>query len=311
MYFPYLRGRQFELIALRELVDNNLIGDKIIPIIEPVKLSSTLTSTLSTFIKNNKQVAIIMNPKIGNFYKELSNKGKGSCSEIFSQQVIEDSIIKSYIINENIEKELTTKINHNKLLIINKEKDDLNYFLNIFKNSQPMYTIIPENRSFKRILHKSKVLLEDKFNKTDRNSDYLYNEDEFFSDDHLYFSEENYNGFSDYSIVGEGYKESGFAPLAVAIHIVYFDDNKELRIKHFVSDSNIDINNPAGKFSEALKKLICWIENYSTNPNFVDSYALNQFKKLYDSSKYPGLGTVKKLCIMHHIELINYYLERI
>ena len=37
MYFPYLRGRQFELIALRELLENDLIGDKIIPIIEPIK----------------------------------------------------------------------------------------------------------------------------------------------------------------------------------------------------------------------------------------------------------------------------------
>lgn len=42
MYFPYLRGRQFELIALRDLVDKGVLSDKIIPIIEPVKLSSTL-----------------------------------------------------------------------------------------------------------------------------------------------------------------------------------------------------------------------------------------------------------------------------
>ena len=46
MYFPYLRGRQFELIALRELVENKLIGKHIYPVIEPVNLSSTLTKTL-------------------------------------------------------------------------------------------------------------------------------------------------------------------------------------------------------------------------------------------------------------------------
>lgn len=38
MYLPYLRGRQNELLALKELVNNDLIGDKIIPIIEPIKL---------------------------------------------------------------------------------------------------------------------------------------------------------------------------------------------------------------------------------------------------------------------------------
>ncbi len=34
MYFPYLRGRQFELIALRELVENQLIGNHICPVID-------------------------------------------------------------------------------------------------------------------------------------------------------------------------------------------------------------------------------------------------------------------------------------
>ena len=48
MYFPYLRGRQYELLALRELVKNNLLGEHIIPIIEPVKLSSTLVKDYSS-----------------------------------------------------------------------------------------------------------------------------------------------------------------------------------------------------------------------------------------------------------------------
>lgn len=51
MYFPYLRGRQFELIALRDLVDKGVLSDKIIPIIEPVKLSSTLIKTIESYGK--------------------------------------------------------------------------------------------------------------------------------------------------------------------------------------------------------------------------------------------------------------------
>lgn len=34
MYFPYLRGRQYELIALRELLENNKLSNNVIPIIE-------------------------------------------------------------------------------------------------------------------------------------------------------------------------------------------------------------------------------------------------------------------------------------
>lgn len=46
MYFPYLRGRQFELLAVRELVNNELIGKHVFPIIESVHLTSTLVKTL-------------------------------------------------------------------------------------------------------------------------------------------------------------------------------------------------------------------------------------------------------------------------
>ncbi len=65
MYFPYLRGRQFELIALRELAEKGVLSSRITPIIEPVKLSSTLVKTIETYGENSKQIAIITNPKVG------------------------------------------------------------------------------------------------------------------------------------------------------------------------------------------------------------------------------------------------------
>ncbi|MCQ2513413.1 MAG: sce7725 family protein, partial [Lachnospiraceae bacterium] len=83
-----------------------------------------------------------------------------------------------------------------------------------------------------------------------RNIDYSNIDTEFFSSDHLYYAEDGYKGFSDYSVVGEEYSETGFAPYAVAIHIVYFDEKNNLRMAHFVSDSNDDISDPARKFAD-------------------------------------------------------------
>ena len=40
MYYPYLRARQFELIALRELAKEQETQGVIIPILEPIKKSS-------------------------------------------------------------------------------------------------------------------------------------------------------------------------------------------------------------------------------------------------------------------------------
>lgn len=60
MYFPYLRGRQFELIALRDLVDKGVLSDKIIPIIEPVKLSSTLIKTIESYGKKVNNLVLLL-----------------------------------------------------------------------------------------------------------------------------------------------------------------------------------------------------------------------------------------------------------
>lgn len=74
MYFPILRGRQFELLALRECVRKDILSNQIIPIIEPVKASSTYVKTIDTFITLNKPIAVIINPQIGTFDKGLSKK---------------------------------------------------------------------------------------------------------------------------------------------------------------------------------------------------------------------------------------------
>jgi len=152
------------------------------------------------------------------------------------------------------------------------------------------------------------VLLEDRFreHKLRRNADYLEKPESIFSEDHLYYKDESYVGFSDYSVVGEEFQEKGFAPYAVAIHIVYFDEEKVLRIKHFTSVSNEDFSDPAGKFGEALEKLFRWYDSMTN----IDTYAMREFKRHYNNGTYPGLGTVKKLSIMHHIELVSTYLDK-
>ena len=71
--------------------------------------------------------------------------------------------------------------------------------------------------------------------------------------------------------------DGGFSPLAIAIHIVYFDEANELRVKHFVSDSNNDRSNQVKKFFEAVDKLVTWSKNLDIKNR---SYALGQFEEL-------------------------------
>jgi hypothetical protein len=149
-------------------------------------------------------------------------------------------------------------------------------------------------------------MFEDKFYKKKHNADYRKQEDEFFSEDHLCFHEESYVGFGDYSIIGNEYVEGGFAPYAVAIHIVYFDADDNLRIRHFTPDSNEDISDVAGKYYEAVIKLARW---YSDGQHRQLTAALNILLAHADKGYYPGLPTIKKLSIMHHLELMGRYLN--
>lgn len=308
MYFPYLRGRQFELLALRELAENSLVCKHIIPIIEPVKLSPTLVKTLECFIASNRNITVIHNPQVGNFKNDVDELNDNLLKNRYIELFNNDYIIKAHILNKNSIAELNELLlqgfKKESLLTICCNRDCTELYKEKFENSPPRYSLIPNESAFKHKIRKNKVMLSDRFVKQNRNTDYANTEDEFFSDDHLFYTEDGFIGYSDYSIIGEEFSESGFAPFAVAIHIVYFDSENNLRIRHFVSNTNEDINDPAGKFYEALKKLADWQDKMHLN-----TLGMEKFIEHYKNGTYPGLGTVKKLSIMHHIELVSKYLD--
>lgn len=41
----------------------------------------------------------------------------------------------------------------------------------------------------------------------------------------------------------------------------------------------------------------------------LDTEGIKTFEKLHETGAYPGLGVVKKLSIMHHLQLMGKYLE--
>lgn len=310
MYFPILRGRQFELLALRECVNHGVLSERIIPIVEPVKVSSTYIKTVESFIKKGKTIAVIRNPQVGSWIKESKKENYATVFGQAKEQLKDAHIISSFYVTPNLNVCIETAKNNgipiDSLLLICNKPEYVDYYEKVIGDSIPRYNVIPDKRDFRRIIRRNRVICEDHFPKQTRNIDYLNIESEFFSSDHLYFLEDGYKGFSDYSIVGEEYSETGFAPYAVAIHIVYFDVKHNLRIAHFVSDSNDDISDPARKFEEAVKKLVEWNKTMR-----LDTIGIHEFESAFYSKTYPGLGVVKKYSIMHHLELMSKYLDGI
>lgn len=308
MYFPILRGRQFELLALRECVKENVLSNQIIPIVEPVKVSSTYIKTIDSFIEAKKPIAVIRNPQVGSWSKELEKESNINIRNHVQTQFETPCVISSFYVTPKLEMNVRTAVQMGNpiesLLLICNNPEYVDEYENVIGEKIPLYSVIPDRGDFRRRIRSNRVMCEDHFPKQTRNIDYLDTETEFFSSDHLYYADDGYKGFSDYSVVGEEFSETGFAPYAVAIHIVYFDKKNILRIAHFVSDSNDDISDPARKFAEAVKKLVEWNQNMGLN-----TVGIQAFEKAYYYQTYPGSGVVKKYSIMHHLELMSKYLD--
>ena len=126
MYLPLLRGKQYELIALRELIQEDLLSQKIVPIIEPVKLSSTLIKTLSTFVEFNKEIAIIINPEVGDFINELHDDNNGKLSDDFFD-ICKNNNVKFlvYLESDYNYEDFLEKYNYKEIGVIFKNTDSI------------------------------------------------------------------------------------------------------------------------------------------------------------------------------------------
>lgn len=302
MYFPYFRGRQYELLALKELAAKDLITSSVIPVVEPVKIIPALDNALAAFQAMELPIGLVLNPNVG----KLKDEPK-MISHLLTKVSSNSNIIPSILLNESTD-ELIEKLNDRyskkDLLVIFNDRDYLDTYRRLFDDS-PRYNLCSDERFFRRAVDQNKVLFENRFTKKNRNADYP--EEEFFSSDHLDYTEDDYIGFGDYSIVGKEYIESGFAPYAVAIHIVYFAEDYSLRIRHFISDSNADISDVPGKFYEAVSKLHRWYQDENQNRQLTSG--LQTLLDHYEHKTYPGLPTLKKLSIMHHLELMGKFID--
>lgn len=307
MYFPYLRCKQFELLALRELSQRLGSSGKVCPILEPVKKSiSTLERAIDSLIGFNVNFTIIINPSVGDFIDNNSSIITLINTKLSNYTNFQIGILINQFTNlERIDNLLDEILTLKSLSIIHLVRpNDIESLLQWSANHEIKYNLYSENIPIRRyrglVTADSKVILEDNFHAQPKNSAYLQNPDEFFSDEHLYYQDDGNIGFSDYLTVGSDYSESGFLPYAVAIHLTYINHvDQKIWIRHFVSDSNRDTIDVAGKFGEALGKLMEFIDEQN-----IQTDAANEFREHYRNQHYPGLGSLKKLSIKNHLELL-------
>ncbi len=189
MYFPILRGRQFELIALRECVDKNILSSQIIPILEPVKVSSTYTKTVDSFIKAGKSIAIIRNPQVGSWIKDMKKESNIKICEQASEQLKDANVISSFYVTTTLNKcvDLASKngIPIASLLLLCNNPEYVDNYEEVIGSNVPLFNVIPDKCDFRRRIRSNRFMFVDNFPKQKLNIDYSDIKTEFFSSDHL------------------------------------------------------------------------------------------------------------------------------
>ena len=309
MYYPFLRTRQFELIALRELAAEDATQGVIIPILEPVKEThNNLTLAHKVFLERGQRAYLIVNPSFGelpgdsHFYLDYLNGLERQIfipafhyknnADFISRSIAQFGLSNCMIICKNDINAEDPKFRH---LVEQTEIASIN--VNDPNRNRDLHRYLNE-------LNKNYIRLDDLFEKLPRNSDYLEIAEHRFSEEHKYYIIDRFNGFSDYTVLPGEYIDGGSTPRAVVIHLTYLNNQNQIWIRHFTSETNDSISNVQGKFAEAAAKAVSYCRQ-----NELTNSAITELESYYDNEHYPGLGTVKKLSIKNHLLVISGYLK--
>jgi hypothetical protein len=309
MYYPFLRARQFELIALRELATERATQGLIVPILEPIKETHTnLNLAHKVFQEKGQSAYLVVNPKFGElsgdsqFYMEyivalnyevfLPAFHYRNNAEYINQSIKQFGLTSCMLICEN-----------------DIEGDEANFkgIAELAGVSHITFNNPGRNRSLNKYirgLRKVFIRLDDLFEKKDRNSDFLDVLEHRFSEEHIHYADEGFEGFSDYTVLPSEFIEGGSTPRAVVIHLTYLNTLNEIWIRHFTSETNDSIANVQGKFAEAAAKAVRYCRH-----NGLSNSAITELETYCDTEHYPGLGTVKKLSIKNHLLVLSNFLR--
>lgn len=317
MYFPYLRGKQYELLALKEL--STLLGEqqRVVPIIEPVRSAagSGLDRCLVALMDSSVDFVLVTNPSVGELRNPLvapdiadylthqDRSASWNLGLLIDENTDVGALIASYRANAAGPRRRLTLIHKG----IAGALSELPSYTSDLRREADVIDDRWRRRYFRDLLATSRgITLRDGFPGEERNSAYLSKDESVFTDDHLFYSEESWYGFSDYLTIGDSYSDGGFTPRAVAIHWTYEPLlGGPVMIRHFTSVSNGDTSNVGGKFLEAAGKLVAFLDVQD-----IHTQAAEVMRAHVANNTYPGLGIVKKLSIQNHLELMSGILSR-
>lgn len=322
MYHCYLRGKQNELLAVREAIAK-IVEAKMTIIVEPVKQNERdLLACVECIKKNNADFILIVNPCVVD--GELT--GNEAAMDLLMKKVIEKhpNISLGIIVNQMTSVDqleyFFKKYPKNQFTLVHSGelRIEQNFLLNRNISKNIFFSQFVSLAYIKQFDRRSTVIIKDGFEKKNKNADYRLNLNELFLDLQDIISECNQNdfkGFGDFSIVGDNYSITGSQPVTVAIHLTYnasINNETNIYIHHFLSEDRVSREETHVLIEEAFKDVLNFIKTHPDINILEWSEACREIKEMYKSSKSTSLGYLKKLSIKHHFELMHHlYMEHI
>lgn len=308
MYFPYLFGKQSELLALRAGAAVGFIPHYTIPVIEPVKADwSGLLRGLDAYASAGGRIIVVMNPS----QDELAGEHPQWFDAVNQLVGQNGNIVPALLCTKNVNRKtvedfLAFYAERNVALVYHGVALSPNDMAAICLRPNILFHVVIEGRnpsaSLAPIPVNRYISIRDNFAKLQRNAD--YGGQEFFSDDYRNYAG-RIGGFGDYTVLGAQYETGGGKPGAVAIHLTYKDRaSGSIYVEHFVSDDvERDVGDVTGKYRQALAKAVGAVR---VRPfEFGDDASLQAYALDLANGTFPGLPKNKERQIAHHLDLVS------
>lgn len=305
MYFPYLFGKQSELLAVREMA--SAFGDpqKIVPVIEPVGPNG-INLLHRDFKKAGKYVYVVENPTRQAFETPAAVRAwrKANAGYFSDKDVVRPAFREHPGTTATDIADFVAAHPDRAIAVIMTTGRIAPADLKAALAGATGKVLVFMEPGANRVGYVGElgvgitVEINHRFTKQRINAD--YSGTEWFTNDHVDFGTSGYPGFSDYTVLPtEPNKDGGGRPGAVAIHLSYRSGN-EVWVQHFVSDeTDRDEGDAGSKLLEAIAHLATQAK--ATPTRFDGSPIVTEYLRMGSTISPTSLGGNKKLEIKHHL----------
>jgi hypothetical protein len=308
LYFPLLRGKRFEGLAIKAISTDLAAAGNVVPIIEPVAGETWIRLKVTL---DDLPMAVITNPKVGPYSepKKLEKRIQQPMPLKAAGVYGHPNAIWALVINEDTLSSEVALFNAlcpgRRMFVVMAlpKAHGVDDPIPAAVRSNPEYFVINHHALVPTTARSVTVDLQDAFLAQDENVSYP--PDEFYSNRHATIrTDATFEHFGDYSIVGKKFRKGGGKANNVALHHVYTigPNPSDLRIKHYVS-----ANDPseATMWHDALTQLVNDLPSLRALSPLNDTAVIPTYIAMQKSGDYPGLGKMKEWGIRHQLLLMT------